>query len=164
MSFTIVVNPNNGPSVPGLDGRPDDNYVRELRQLNNYRHRRNCQILDQSDSASRDNNASGSKVNGKISAVRIIGYVATTYGQRSADIVKRDIETYANWSRLNVNGSIDDGTKGDIGGTAVQGIFFDETPNNYDPSLATCLASFHAAVKEKSGLGEGYVGKYELFS
>lgn len=73
-------------------------------------------------------------------------------------MVKRDIETYSAWSRLDVNG-----TNGNIGGTAVQGIFFDETPNNYDPNLAMCLASFHAAVKENFGLGEGYVGEYETF-
>ena len=72
-------------------------------------------------------------------------------------MVKLDIETYSNWSRL------DDGTMEDIGGMAVQGIFFDETPNNYDPILAKCLASFHTAVKESSGLSEGFVGEYEFF-
>ena len=74
--------------------------------------------------------------------------------------MKRDIETYARWSTLDNSSSVNGEGGKDYGGTSVQGIFFDETPNEYDPNTAIYLASLHASVKEHSGLGGGFVGKF----
>ena len=87
--------------------------------------------------------------------------MATAYGQRPFETVKRDIETYASWSTLGYGNSIDGKAIGNDSGTAIQGIFFDETPNNYDADTAMYLASLHAVAKEHSSLSEGFVGKFE---
>ncbi|PWY92701.1 cell surface spherulin 4-like protein [Aspergillus heteromorphus CBS 117.55] len=74
--------------------------------------------------------------------VRLLGYVATTYAQRNISLVRRDIETYAAWP---TNGSNPD--------LAVRGIFFDETPQQYDDSTLAYLQELTALVKTTSGLG-----------
>lgn len=47
----------------------------------------------------------------------LVGYVRTGYGERGADEVKRDVDEYAGWDGIEVDG----------GGTAkLDGVFFDE--------------------------------------
>ena len=92
--------------------------------------------------------------------------MATTYGRRPFDAVKNDIETYAGWSKLGVlqDHIEDNSSSGNNEGTmacktAVQGIFFDETPNNYDPDIAAYMGLIHRTVKQTMGLGEAFVGE-----
>ena len=137
--------------------------MRELQRLNTYRLERDGQHLDESSYSSKEGINGSGIVDKRIGPVRIIGYVATTYGRRSADSIKRDIDTYASWSELKCASSIDGEGNENRNGTSVQGVFFDETPNGYDPDTAEHLASLHAAVKEHSGLGDGFVGKPRCF-
>ncbi|PYH93796.1 cell surface spherulin 4-like protein [Aspergillus ellipticus CBS 707.79] len=74
--------------------------------------------------------------------VRLLGYVATTYAKRNLSLVRRDIETYAAWP---TNGSNPD--------LAVRGIFFDETPQQYDDDTLAYLQELTSVVKTTSGLG-----------
>jgi len=73
--------------------------------------------------------------------VRTIGYVATGYAKRELAAVLRDITTYSAWS------------KNATSGLGVQGIFFDETPSQYEPSIAEFLETAHAAVRSAAGFG-----------
>lgn len=74
--------------------------------------------------------------------VRLLGYVPITYTNRDIALVRRDVETYAGWP---VNGSNPDLT--------VQGIFFDETPQEYDDRALGYLQELTDLVKRSSGLG-----------
>lgn len=74
--------------------------------------------------------------------VRLLGYVAITYTNRDIGLVRRDVETYAGWP---VNGSNPD--------LAVQGIFFDETPQEYDDRALGYFQELRDLVKGSSGLG-----------
>ncbi|KAL4901307.1 hypothetical protein BDW74DRAFT_85032 [Aspergillus multicolor] len=74
--------------------------------------------------------------------VRVLGYVATTYAKRNISAVRRDIQTYANWPTLSGNSSL-----------AVRGIFFDETPQQYNESAYAYLDTLTAVVKNTPGLG-----------
>jgi len=79
--------------------------------------------------------------------VRLLGYVPTTYTNRDIGLVRRDVETYAGWP---INGSNQD--------LAVQGIFFDETPQEYDDRALGYLQELRGMVKGSSGLGpDNYV-------
>lgn len=79
--------------------------------------------------------------------VRLLGYVPVNYTNRDIGLVRRDIETYAKWP---VNGSSPD--------LAVQGIFFDETPQEYDDRAFGYLQELRDLVKGSSGLGpDNYV-------
>jgi hypothetical protein len=74
--------------------------------------------------------------------VRLLGYVATTYANRNISLVRRDIETYAAWPTKSSNPDL-----------AVRGIFFDETPQQYDPNTLAYLQSLSSLVKNTTGLG-----------
>lgn len=74
--------------------------------------------------------------------VRALGYVSTAYATRDQEMVLKDVETYANWPKKSANG-----------GLAVQGIFFDEIPQNYSASAAEYLQKLTASVKKLPGLG-----------
>ncbi|RDW86668.1 spherulation-specific family 4 protein [Aspergillus mulundensis] len=74
--------------------------------------------------------------------VRVLGYVATTYAKRNISAVRRDIETYANWPTLSGNSSL-----------AVRGIFFDETPQQYNETDFAYLDNLTAVVRNTPGLG-----------
>ncbi|OJJ84394.1 spherulation-specific family 4 protein [Aspergillus glaucus CBS 516.65] len=76
------------------------------------------------------------------SNVRLLGYVPITYTNRDIGLVRRDVETYAGWP---VNGSNPD--------LAVQGIFFDETPQEYDDRALGYFQELRDLVKGSSGLG-----------
>jgi Spherulation-specific family 4 len=73
--------------------------------------------------------------------VRTIGYVATGYAKRELALVLQDITTYSAWS------------KNATSGLGMQGIFFDETPSQYEPSIAQFLDTAHAAVRSAAGFG-----------
>ena len=79
--------------------------------------------------------------------VRLLGYVATTYATRDISLVRKDIETYAGWP---TNSSTPD--------LAVQGIFFDETPQQYDVNALAYLEELRDFVRGAPGLGpDNYV-------
>ncbi|OJJ48197.1 hypothetical protein ASPZODRAFT_61882 [Penicilliopsis zonata CBS 506.65] len=73
---------------------------------------------------------------------RVLGYVATTYARRDISLVRREIATYAAWP-----------TTSSIPGLAVQGIFFDETPQQFSADAVMYLAELGGVVRTtwKSG-------------
>ncbi|KAL4737830.1 Spherulation-specific family 4 [Aspergillus similis] len=74
--------------------------------------------------------------------VRVLGYVATTYAKRNISSVRSDIETYAAWPTISANPKL-----------AVRGIFFDETPQQYNASDLAYLEELTSVVKTTTGLG-----------
>jgi hypothetical protein len=74
--------------------------------------------------------------------VRLLGYVPTDYARRDISDVYQDIQTYANWPTAGLDPTL-----------AVHGIFFDETPQQYDDASMTYLRNLTRAVKRKNGLG-----------
>ncbi|CAG8910119.1 unnamed protein product [Penicillium egyptiacum] len=74
--------------------------------------------------------------------VRVLGYVYTSYGKRNVSAVRKDIQTYADWPTNSSNPNL-----------AVRGIFFDETPQQYDAQTLTYLQGLTDFVKDLNGLG-----------
>ncbi|KAL3453612.1 Spherulation-specific family 4 [Aspergillus insuetus] len=74
--------------------------------------------------------------------VRLLGYVPTTYAKRNMSLVRRDIETYAAWPTVSANPNL-----------AVRGIFFDETPQQYNAGDLTYLKELASIVRSAPGLG-----------
>ncbi|KGO69940.1 Spherulation-specific family 4 [Penicillium italicum] len=74
--------------------------------------------------------------------VRLLGYVYTSYGERNVSAVREDIQTYADWPTNSSNPNL-----------AVRGIFFDETPQQYDAQTLTDLQGLTDFVKDLKGLG-----------
>ncbi|KAL5001215.1 Spherulation-specific family 4 [Aspergillus recurvatus] len=74
--------------------------------------------------------------------VRVLGYVATTYAKRNISSVRNDIETYAAWPTVSANPKL-----------AVRGIFFDETPQQYNASDLAYLEELTSVVRNTPGLG-----------
>ena len=85
--------------------------------------------------------------------VRTVGYVSTAYSKRDLTAVLSDVATYSNWI---VNSSMP--------GLGVQGIFFDETPNQYDSASASFLAAANQAVKTAAGLSPLNLVSFTFFS
>lgn len=85
--------------------------------------------------------------------VRLLGYVATTYATRNISLVRKDIETYAAWPTQSANRSL-----------AVNGIFFDETPQQFDANALAYFQELTALVKQSKGLEpENYVSVFPVF-
>ncbi|KAL4918811.1 Spherulation-specific family 4 [Aspergillus aurantiobrunneus] len=74
--------------------------------------------------------------------VRVLGYVATTYARRNISLVRNDIETYAAWPTTSADPKL-----------AVRGIFFDETPQQYDAENMAYLEDLTSIVRNTPGLG-----------
>ncbi|KAL2829740.1 Spherulation-specific family 4 [Aspergillus cavernicola] len=74
--------------------------------------------------------------------VRLLGYVATTYAKRNISLVRKEIETYAAWSTISGDPNL-----------AVRGIFFDETPQQYDAGDLVYLEELTSIVRRTPGLG-----------
>ncbi|KAJ5124425.1 uncharacterized protein N7515_008250 [Penicillium bovifimosum] len=74
--------------------------------------------------------------------VRLLGYVYTSYAKRNVSAVRQDIQTYADWPTNSSNPNL-----------AVRGIFFDETPQQYDAQTFTYLKGLTDFVKDLDGLG-----------
>lgn len=74
--------------------------------------------------------------------VRLLGYVYTSYGKRNVSAVRKDIQTYADWPTNSSNPNL-----------AVRGIFFDETPQQYDAQTLTYLQGLTDFVKDLKDLG-----------
>lgn len=83
----------------------------------------------------------------KMSNVRTIGYVATNWGRKATASVLQEIDTYSGWS-------------GEDSAVALDGIFFDEAPVQFDSGHAEYLRTISKAVRGAAGLGSGYVGKW----
>ncbi|KAL5339249.1 Spherulation-specific family 4 [Aspergillus crustosus] len=73
---------------------------------------------------------------------RLLGYVHTTYATRNISLVRRDIETYAAWPTIGADPNL-----------AVRGIFFDETPQQYDVDAFVYLEELTSVVRSTPGLG-----------
>jgi len=84
--------------------------------------------------------------------VRTIGYVTTGYAKRELAAVLQDITTYSTWS------------KNATSGLGMRGIFFDETPSQYEPRIAQFLGTAHAAVRSAAGFGSQCLVSYFFFS
>ncbi|OCK84859.1 hypothetical protein K432DRAFT_413728 [Lepidopterella palustris CBS 459.81] len=78
------------------------------------------------------------------SNVRTIGYVATTWASKDVNAVMQEVATYAGWATLNSS-------------IALCGVFFDETPAQYEPGHAQYLQTISDAVRKSRGLADGYV-------
>lgn len=74
--------------------------------------------------------------------MRLLGYVHTSYAQRNISLARRDIETYAAWPSVSSNPDL-----------AVRGIFFDETPQQYDADSFAYLQNLTDLVKSVDGMG-----------
>ena len=74
--------------------------------------------------------------------VRLLGYVYTSYGKRNVSAVRKDIQTYADWPTNSSNPNL-----------AVRGIFFDETPQQYEAQTLTYLQGLTDFVKDLKDLG-----------
>lgn len=74
--------------------------------------------------------------------VRLLGYVHISYAQRDIALVRRDIETYANWPSISSNPNL-----------AVRGIFVDETPQQYDAGSLAYLQNLTHFAKGLHGFG-----------
>ncbi|KUM65669.1 hypothetical protein ACN42_g1426 [Penicillium freii] len=74
--------------------------------------------------------------------VRLLGYVYTSYGKRNVSAVRKDIQTYADWPTNSSNPNL-----------AVRGIFFDETPQQYEAQTLTYLQGLTEFVKDLEDLG-----------
>ena len=72
--------------------------------------------------------------------VQTLGYVATAYTKRDLTLVKHDIHTYSEW-RSNYT----------VPGLGVQGIFFDETPSQYDDTSAYFLLEAQKEARKVQG-------------
>jgi hypothetical protein len=83
--------------------------------------------------------------------VRTVGYVATTWCARDLSLVLDDIAVYSGWGGFNPS-------------WAMNGIFFDETPTNYDQRNVTFLQTISEAVRNSHGLKDAYVGKAPFIS
>lgn len=85
--------------------------------------------------------------------VHLLGYVHTSYATRNIASICRDIETYAAWP---INSSSP--------ALAVRGIFFDETPQQYDVHSAAYLQQLTQFVKGLNTFSPNpYVGSQFLF-
>lgn len=69
--------------------------------------------------------------------MRVLGYVYTSYGKRNVSAVRKDIQTYADWPTNSSDPNL-----------AVRGIFFDETPQQYDSQTLKYLQGLTDFVKD----------------
>ncbi|PGH17213.1 hypothetical protein AJ80_04922 [Polytolypa hystricis UAMH7299] len=74
--------------------------------------------------------------------VHVLGYVATNYANRPFETVQAEVARYADWPSVGSNPAL-----------ALDGIFFDETPQAYNPSAAKFLEELSILVKCQQGFG-----------
>ncbi|KAK3671044.1 hypothetical protein LTR78_009005 [Recurvomyces mirabilis] len=83
-----------------------------------------------------------------------LGYVRTDYCKRSFTTVCQDVAKYAGWS-----------THCSSSGLFVQGIFLDETPNEYGTTQASYLHRLGAYIKHAEGIqGRRLVGHIQVLA
>lgn len=102
----------NPGNGPGPDALPDANYTTAIPRLTAYEN------------------------------VRLLGYVHTTYATRNVSLIRKDIQTYADWPANSSNPNL-----------AVRGIFFDETPQEYKDETLDYLQGLTDFVKNLKSLG-----------
>lgn len=107
----------NPHSGPGHGSLPDANYQREIPRLT------------------------------ALNNIRILGYVATKYTQKSFDCILAEIEAYANWRKVAKTQAF-----------RLNGIFFDETPNIYTAAQYKYMRAISAAVRENNKFSRNFVG------
>jgi hypothetical protein len=111
----------NPGNGPGPNALPDANYTQEIPKLSAYQN------------------------------VRLLGYVATTYGTKNISLVRKDIETYASWPALGNNLNL-----------SVSGIFFDETPQEFNTSHQAYYEELTELVKQSKGLGPSNFVSFQI--
>jgi hypothetical protein len=79
---------------------------------------------------------------------RTVGYVRTTYGNRSLDDVLQDISTYAGWANSSQ-------------GIEMHGIFFDEAAHEWTAEVAEYMQTANDAVKAASGISGDKTVSYD---
>lgn len=70
-----------------------------------------------------------------------VGYVRMQYCKRSLDEVYQDVDIYGGWSKDH-----------DSSGIYVEGIFLDESPNEYSDEVGKFLNSVSEKIKSTSGI------------
>lgn len=78
------------------------------------------------------------------SNVTTVGYIRIDYCKKPLATVYEEIAMYAGWGKAGQ-------------GMGVQGVFFDETPNLYQPDVKAYLDDISGRVKGTLGLGERLV-------
>jgi hypothetical protein len=78
--------------------------------------------------------------------VQLLGYVKIGYGKRSISTVTGQINKYAGWASKKRS-------------IAVDGIFIDEAPYNWNETTSKYLGDVKRAVKDSSGLGRRLISK-----
>ena len=87
-----------------------------------------------------------------ISNIRTVGYVPIRWTTRNMTTVLSDVSTYASWANFSDDYELD-------------GIFFDETPNNYSANAVSYLNNIDDYVKGHSGFrGLNYVSQFAIES
>lgn len=71
--------------------------------------------------------------------VQKVGYIPTDYATRNLSSVLEDVAIYANWSSSSTS-------------LAMDGIFFDEIPYDWNTTKADYLSHINSAVKNSSGI------------
>lgn len=80
--------------------------------------------------------------------IRMLGYVATRYTQKRFEQIVEEVEIYANWCDASRSKAF-----------KVDGIFFDETPNQYSHTRYEYMRGISAMVRENSKFTRGFVGQ-----
>lgn len=73
--------------------------------------------------------------------VTTVGYVRMQYCKRSLDKVYQDVDIYGGWSKDH-----------ESSGIYVEGIFLDESPNEYSDEVGKFLNSVSEKIKSTSGI------------
>ncbi|KAF2109381.1 Spherulation-specific family 4 [Lophiotrema nucula] len=80
------------------------------------------------------------------SNIRTLGYVATNYTTKPINDVLSEIHTYTTWPKLTNNTKL-----------KVDGIFFDETPSEYDPAKYSYLKTAAASVRNATNFRDKFI-------
>ncbi|KAF4628416.1 hypothetical protein G7Y89_g9730 [Cudoniella acicularis] len=75
--------------------------------------------------------------------VRTVGYVSTNYTNRNFSDALQDVMIYSLWSANTT-----------VPGLGMNGIFLDETPNEYNAASALFLEKLAVAIRSQTGLGK----------
>jgi hypothetical protein len=74
--------------------------------------------------------------------VYVVGYIHTSYASRDMGQLRKEIETYSQWKESS-----------GVPGLAVEGLFVDEVPWQYDVKVASYLQNITASVGQNKGFG-----------
>lgn len=78
----------------------------------------------------------------KFANVHVIGYIHTSYASRDIEHLRKEIQIYHEWKESS-----------GVPGLAVEGLFVDEVPWQYDEKVASYLQKIRALVSQSRGFG-----------